>query len=125
MDAELTAFKWEDLHPESSRPGVDSDRFLKKGVWSSMQRSLNWGLVIQGGATVSYQCPGTSSNKTSFVDIQEVRINQINSLPNRQQSSNFLSIENGDTTNQTMIALLKEIWKLLLKKNIRAILKKV
>ena len=48
-----------------------------------------------------------------------VRISQINTLPNRQQNSNFLSIENGGgTTNQTMIALSKEIWKLLLKKNI-------
>ena len=38
VDVELTAFKWEALHPESSRPGVDSDRCLKKGVGSSMQR---------------------------------------------------------------------------------------
>ena len=88
VDAELTAFKWEARHPESSRTGVDSDRCLKKGVGSG----------IQGRTTASYQCPGTSSNKTSFVGIHEVRINQINSLPNRQQNSNFLSIENGGYT---------------------------
>ena len=85
MDAVLTAFKWEALHPESSRTGVDSDRCLEKGVGSS----------IQGGTTASYQCPGTCSNKATFVDIHQVRINQISSLPNRQQNSNFLSIENG------------------------------
>ena len=39
VDVELAAFKWEALHPESSRPGVDSDRCLKKGMGSSMQRS--------------------------------------------------------------------------------------
>ena len=93
VDVELTAFKWEAVHPESSKQGVNLDRCLKKGVGSSMQRSY-W-LVVQGGTTASYQCPGTSSNKTSFVDIQQVRINQINSLPNRHQNSNFLSIENG------------------------------
>ena len=31
-----------------------------------MQRSLNWGLVVQGGTTASYQCPGTSSNFLSI-----------------------------------------------------------
>ena len=96
MDVELTAFKWEPLHPESSRQGVDLDRCLKKGVGSIMQRS--WRLVVQGRTTASYQCPGTSSNKTSFVGIHQVRINQINSLPNRHQNSNFLSIENGGHT---------------------------
>ena len=61
-----------------SRPGVDSDRCLKKGMGSSMQGSSNWGLVVQGGTIASYQCPRTFSNKTSFVDIHQVRINQIN-----------------------------------------------
>ena len=51
--------------------------------------------MVQGGTTPSYQFPRTSSNKTSFVDIHQVRISQINLLPNRQQNSNFLSIENG------------------------------
>ena len=60
-----------------------------------MQRSLNWGFVVQGGTTASCQCPGTSSYKTSFVDFHQVRINQIDSLPNRQQNSNFPSTENG------------------------------
>ena len=83
-----------------------------------MQRSLNWGFVVQGGTTASCQCPGTSSYKTSFVDFHQVRINQIDSLPNRQQNSNFPSTENGGTTNQTMIALSKEMWEVLLKKNI-------
>ena len=35
-DVELTKFKWEALHPESSRPAVDSDRCLKKGMGSNM-----------------------------------------------------------------------------------------
>ena len=52
----------------------------------------------QGGTTASYQCPRTSSNKTNFVDIHRVRINQINSCPNREQNSNFVSIENGGST---------------------------
>ena len=74
--------------------------------------------MIQGGATASYQCPRASSNKTSFVDIHQVRIKQINSFPNRKQNINSLSIENGGTPNQTMIALSKEIWEFLLKKKI-------
>ena len=41
VDVELTAFKCEALYPESSRPGVDLDRCLKKQVDGSMQRSLN------------------------------------------------------------------------------------
>ena len=49
----------------------------------------------QGGTAASYQCPRTSSNKTNFVDIHQVRINQINILQNRQPNSNFLSMENG------------------------------
>ena len=49
----------------------------------------------QGGTTASYQCPRTSSNKTNFVDIHRVRINQINILRKRQPNSNFLSMENG------------------------------
>ena len=93
-NVELTAIKQEALYPESSKPG-DSDRCLKKGVRSSMQMSSNWELVVQGGKTALYQCRGTSNNKTSFVDIHQVRINQINSLPNRHENSNFLSIENG------------------------------
>ena len=44
----------------------------KKRLGSSMQRSSNWGFVF--GTTPSYQCPGTSSNKTSFFDIHQVRI---------------------------------------------------
>ena len=87
VHVELTTFKWEALDPESSRPGADSDRCLKKGMKSIMQGSSNWGLVVQGGTTASYQCPRTSSNKTSFVDIQQVRINHINSLPNRQKTA--------------------------------------
>ena len=35
-DFELAKFKWEALHPESSRPAVDSDRCLKKGMGSNM-----------------------------------------------------------------------------------------
>ena len=93
-NVELKVFKQETLYPESSKPG-DSDRCLKKGVRSSMQMSSNWELVVQGGTTALYQCRGTSNNKTSFVDIHQVRINQINSLPNRHKNSNFLSIENG------------------------------
>ena len=69
---------------------------IQEVVPTRLQRS--WWLVVQGRTTASYQCPGTSSNKTSFVGIHQVRINQINSLPNRQQNSNFLSIENGGYT---------------------------
>ena len=57
--------------------------------------SSNWGLVIQGGTTASYQCPRTYKNKTGFVDIPQVRINQVNPLLNKQHNSNFLSTENG------------------------------
>ena len=69
VDVELTTFKWGALHSESFRPGLDSDRCLKKGMRSSMQ-----------GKTASYQCPRASSNITSSVDIHQVRISQINSL---------------------------------------------
>ena len=57
--------------------------------------SSNWELVMEGGTAPSYQCPRTYKNKTGFVDIHQVRINQVNSLLNRQQNSNFLSTKNG------------------------------
>lgn len=98
VDVELTTFQWGALHSESSRPGVDSDRCLRKGMGSSIQGGSNWGIVVQGKTSASYQCLRTSSNKTSFVDIHQVRINQINSCPNREQNSNFVSIENGGST---------------------------
>ena len=60
-----------------------------------MQASSNWELVDQGGTTASYQCPRTSINKSSCADIHQLRISQINSLPNRQQNRNLLYIENG------------------------------
>ena len=65
VDVELTTFKWEALDPESSRPGADSCRCLKKGMGSSMQGSLNWRFVAQGGTTASYQCPRTYND--SFI----------------------------------------------------------
>ena len=34
VDVKPTAFKWKALHPKSSRPGVNSDRYLKKGMGS-------------------------------------------------------------------------------------------
>ena len=77
-----------------------------------------WGAVCKG-----VQTRGLWSKEEQLLHINVlellVRISQINTLPNRQQNSNFLSIENGGgRINQTMIALSKEIWKLLLKKNI-------
>ena len=36
VDVKPTAFKWKALHPESSRPGVNSDRYLKKETGSCM-----------------------------------------------------------------------------------------
>ena len=36
VDVEFTTFKWEALHPEPFKPGVDSDRCLKRGMASSM-----------------------------------------------------------------------------------------
>ena len=47
VDVELTTFKWEGLHPESSRPATDSHRCLKKGMGCLMQGSSNQRLVIQ------------------------------------------------------------------------------
>ena len=83
VDVELTTFKWEALHSESFRQGVNSDRCLKKGMRSSMQ-----------GNIALYHCPRPSSNRTSSVDIDQVQISQINSLRDRQQNNSFLFIEN-------------------------------
>ena len=107
VDFEFSTFKWEALHRESFRPCVDSKTCLKKGMQSSMQGSSNWGSLVQGETTASYHCPRISSNITSFVDIHQVKINQINSLPNRQQNSNFLSIENGGHSNSNNDSFIK------------------
>ena len=74
--------------------------------------------MFQEKTTALYECPRTSSNKSSFVDIDQVRINQINSHPHRQQKAISYLLKMGDTANQTVIDSSKEIWKVLLKKNI-------
>ena len=47
VEVELTTFKWEVLHPESSRPATGSHRCLKKGMGCLMQGRSNQRLVIQ------------------------------------------------------------------------------
>ena len=44
VDVKLTAFKWVALHPESSRPGVDSDRCLKKEVGEQYAKEFELGV---------------------------------------------------------------------------------
>ena len=67
VDVELTTFQWGALRPESSRPAVDSDRCFKKGMGSNIQGCSNWGIVVQGKTSASYQCLRTSSNKISLL----------------------------------------------------------
>ena len=60
--------------------------------------------MFQEKTTALYECPRTSSNKSSFVDIDQKAISYL--------------LKMGDTANQTVIDSSKEIWKVLLKKNI-------
>ena len=86
-----------------------------------MQRSSDCWLVVQGGTTASHQCPGTSSNKTSFAHIhhRHTKSGSIKSIPFQIDNKTTISylLKMWGTTNQTMIALSKEIWEVLLKKN--------
>ena len=68
---------------------------VSKNGWRVVCKGVRTGAcVVKGGTTASYQCPKISIKKTRFVDIHQVRINQINSLSKRQQNNNFLSFEN-------------------------------
>ena len=67
-------------------------------------KEFELGLVVQEGRTAPYQFP---REKTSFVDIHQVWINQINSLPNRRQDSNFVSFKNGGHNKPNNYSFIK------------------
>ena len=86
--------------------------------------------MAQGVTTASYKYPRTSRNKTSFVDTHQPKIDQINYFSNRHETAISYLLKIGGCrleevelwvgevgiANQTMIALLQEIWEVLLKK---------
>ena len=110
VDVELTTtFKWEGLHPESSRPGIDSKRCLKKG----------WGAVCKGVQTEDLWSKEEQLLHIHVLEHLAIKLALLTFTKLRSIKSIHFQIENkaaifcplkiGITTNQAMIALSKEI----------------
>ena len=50
----------------------------------SMSRDINRGAMFEGGTVITHKCVGTESSKISTFDLQQTKIFESSSFPNRE-----------------------------------------
>ena len=115
VDRKFKIIQWKVPYSVSSR--IDNtDRCLENRMWGSLSGSDHKGLLVSPGTEFTHQYFGTSSSKTSVIELHKKQKCSIDSLSGRQHT--HFSLKMGGTKCLRMIELSKEIWEFLISRGI-------
>ena len=107
----------------TSTTSSDANRCIQNWMGGNMQGSKNWGSLVKGGTEASYQYTGASGSQISPHNIYKKSKLKISSFSDRQYNSIvifpiIMGGGGGGTRNHALIQLSKDIWSILLTKEI-------
>ena len=95
--------------------GVNTDRYLNKGLMGNVQWNINRGDVICSGNEKPHKRLRTFSHKTGYTNVLEnFQAQSHSSLGGQHVTFNISVKDEGDTQSLKLVQLAKEIWNRLL-----------